>query len=59
MYNTLKRMWSDESGQGLPEYALLVSAVVMMVVAATGLFGTQVQALFTQIGTYITGHGPT
>lgn len=56
MFNTLKRMWNDESGQGLPEYALLVAAVVVMVVAASTLFAGQVQTLFTNIGTYITGN---
>lgn len=54
MVATLKRMWNDESGQGLPEYALLVAAVVVMVVAASTLFTDDVQTLFTNIGTYIT-----
>lgn len=53
MINTLKRMWNDESGQGLPEYALLVAAVVVMVVAASTLFADDVETLFTSIGTYI------
>ena len=56
MVATLKRMWNDESGQGLPEYALLVAAVVVMVVAAAGLFRTSVVSLFTNIGTYITAN---
>ena len=53
MINTLKRMWNDESGQGLPEYALLVAAVVVMVVAASTLFAEEVETLFGDIGTYI------
>jgi Flp pilus assembly pilin Flp len=53
MISTLKRMWNDESGQGLPEYALLVAAVVVMVVAASTLFAPQVSTLFTNIGAYI------
>jgi Flp pilus assembly pilin Flp len=50
----IRKLWSDESGQGLPEYALLVAAVVVMVVAASTLFSQQVQNLFNAIGNYIT-----
>ena len=50
----IKKFWNDEAGQGLPEYALLVGAVVVMVVAASTLFTTQVSAVFTSIGSYIT-----
>lgn len=53
MVATLKRMWNDESGQGLPEYALLVAAVVVMVVTASALFGDDVQTLFNSIGDYV------
>lgn len=53
MVAMLKRMWNDESGQGLPEYALLVAAVVVMVVAASVLFTDDVSDLFNSIGDYI------
>ncbi len=53
MYAALKQFWTDESGQGLPEYALLVAAVVVMVIAATALFATEVQNLFDRIGSRI------
>jgi Flp pilus assembly pilin Flp len=58
MFNVIKRLWNDESGQGLPEYALLVAAVVVMVVAASTLFTGSVSTLFTNIGTYITANSP-
>ena len=53
MVKLIKSLWNDESGQGLPEYALLVAAVVVMVVAASILFTDEVSQLFTSIGTYI------
>jgi Flp pilus assembly pilin Flp len=53
MASLIKRLWQDEAGQGLPEYALLVAAVVVMVVAASILFTNVVKQLFTDIGTYI------
>lgn len=54
MVNLIKSLWNDESGQGLPEYALLVAAVVVMVVAAAALFGDDVKNLFQDVGDYIT-----
>lgn len=59
MVKVIKSFWNDESGQGLPEYALLVAAVVVMVIAATALFAEDVQGLFDNIGTYISGNDPT
>jgi pilus assembly protein Flp/PilA len=53
MLNTIRRFWNDEAGQGLPEYALLVAAVVVMVVAASALFGDVVKTLFSDVGSYI------
>ena len=50
----IKNLWNDEAGQGLPEYALLVGAVVVMVVAASTLFAGSVSTVFSNIGTYIT-----
>jgi len=59
MVAVIKQFWNDESGQGLPEYALLVAAVVVMVIAATTLFADDVQGLFNNIGDYITDNDPT
>lgn len=58
MVALMRKLWNDEAGQGLPEYALLVAAVVVMVVGATTLFAEEVQGLFDSIGTFISGHSP-
>lgn len=50
MVKVIKQFWNDESGQGLPEYALLVAAVVVMVILATSLFAEPVRNLFASIG---------
>ena len=50
MSNPLQKLRTDESGQGLAEYALLVAGVVMMVVAAMTLFSGEVVELFQRIG---------
>lgn len=43
----------DEAGQGASEYALLLAAVVVTVIAATTLFADHVQALWASIGEYM------
>jgi Flp pilus assembly pilin Flp len=53
MVKVIKQFWNDESGQGLPEYALLVAAVVVMVIVASTLFADDVQNLFNSIGSEI------
>ena len=58
MVKMIKQLWNDESGQGLPEYALLVAAVVVMVVVASLLFTDVVQQLFNDIGDYIETNSP-
>ena len=50
MSNPLRKLRTDESGQGLAEYALLVAGVVTMVVAAMTLFAGEVTELFQRIG---------
>ena len=40
---------SEEEGQGLAEYALLVLLIALPTVLAVGFFGEQVQALYTII----------
>jgi len=49
----LRQLWTDESGQGLPEYALLVAAVVVMVVTASVLLSEPINDLFSNINEYI------
>lgn len=54
----LEQLWNDESGQALPEYTLLVAAIVVMVVGATVLWDSEVKGLFTSIAGYISGNTP-
>lgn len=50
--------WRSESGQGLPEYALLVAGVVVLVVSASAIFSGSVAQLFQSIGLYLSGNSP-
>ena len=49
----LAQLWnwlrSDERGQGLAEYGLIILLVALVVIGAVALFGEQIMAIFTNI----------
>ena len=50
-----KAFWSDESGQDLAEYALLIALIALVVIGAVTLLGTSIQTVFTNIATALGG----
>jgi Flp pilus assembly pilin Flp len=54
----ITRLWTDETGQGLPEYAMLVAAVVVLVVSLFILSTDQIARFFGNIDEYINTEGP-
>ena len=42
----IKRLWKEEEGQGLVEYAILIGIIVVGVVAVVLAIGTWVQGRF-------------
>jgi pilus assembly protein Flp/PilA len=42
----LKRIWKDESGQGMVEYGLIIGLVAIAVIAALILLGGKITNLF-------------
>ena len=47
------RLWSEEEGQGLVEYILICSMIVILVVATLGVFGTSLGAYYDEIASKI------
>jgi pilus assembly protein Flp/PilA len=45
----LTRLWKNEEGQDLAEYALLIALIALVVIAAVTLLGTQIQTVFNNI----------
>ena len=58
MRNSLKRLWQDEQGQDLVEYALLLVLIALASAATIKTLGTAVKSVFanasTALGTYAT-----
>jgi Flp pilus assembly pilin Flp len=49
----IRKLWNDESGQGLTEYALLTGAVATMIVALAALFTEELQTMLNTIGAHV------
>ncbi len=51
MFALVKKLWSDESGQGLVEYALIIALVAIGLIVALRLMRTNLQGIFQTINT--------
>ncbi|HMC83578.1 MAG TPA: Flp family type IVb pilin [Candidatus Polarisedimenticolia bacterium] len=45
----LTRLWRNEEGQDLAEYALFIALIALVVIVAVTLLGTRIQAVFNNI----------
>jgi len=45
----LTRLWRNEEGQDLAEYALLIALIALVVIVAVTLLGTRIQTVFNNI----------
>ena len=52
---SLKRLWREEQGQDLIEYALLVSLIGLVVAAAFPALGNAIEGVFNKADTCMTG----
>lgn len=45
----LKRLWNDEEGQGLVEYALIIALISIVIIAFGSQVGDAIKAVFADI----------
>jgi Flp pilus assembly pilin Flp len=48
--NRLKALWSDESGQDVAEYAVMLAVILVIVVGTIRLIGSNANNVFSQVG---------
>ena len=51
----LLSIWTDESGQDLAEYAILIGLIALAVIVAVRLLGGTISTVFNAIGTTLSG----
>lgn len=51
----LKRLWNDEEGQGLIEYALIIAIISIVIIIAGDDVATAISGIFTRISESLNG----
>jgi Flp pilus assembly pilin Flp len=53
MGNLLRNLWSDEQGQDVAEYSVMLAVILVIVVGAVRLIGSNANGIFSQVGSAI------
>jgi Flp pilus assembly pilin Flp len=53
MKRFLKQLWSDEQGQDIAEYAVMLAVILVIVVGTIRLIGTNANNVFSSVGSAI------
>ncbi|MGE5734965.1 MAG: Flp family type IVb pilin [Acidobacteriota bacterium] len=53
MSNLIHRMWSDEQGQDIAEYAVMVAVILIIVVGTIRLIGSNSNTVFSSVASAI------
>lgn len=53
MANFLRQLWSDERGQDIAEYAVMLAVILVIVIGTVRLIGTNANTVFSQVGSAI------
>jgi Flp pilus assembly pilin Flp len=51
MSEMLRKMWLDDGGQDVPEYALMLALILALVIAVVGGIGSSANSIFTRVST--------
>ena len=53
MSKFLRKLWSDDEGQDIAEYAVMLAVILVIVVGTIRLIGTNANNVFSQVGSAI------
>lgn len=53
MTKFLKKIWKDESGQDIAEYAVMLAVILVIVVGTIRLIGSNANTVFSEVGSSI------
>ncbi|MCG0274880.1 MAG: Flp family type IVb pilin [Thermosediminibacteraceae bacterium] len=53
MLTLVKKLWSDQKGQAMAEYGLILALVAVAAIAMLRLLGTNISARFNEVATEI------
>ncbi len=53
MSDFIRRMWSEEEGQDIAEYAVMLAVILVLVVGTIRLIGTNANNVFSQVASSV------
>ena len=53
MANLIQKLWKDEQGQDIAEYAVMLAVILVIVVGTIRLIGSNANTVFSQVGSAI------
>ncbi len=53
MRQFLNKVWNDEQGQDIAEYAVMLAVILVIVIGTVRLIGTNANVVFSQVGSAI------
>jgi Flp pilus assembly pilin Flp len=53
MYELLRKLWSDDEGQDIAEYAVMLAVILVIVVGTIRLVGSQANNVFSETASSI------
>jgi Flp pilus assembly pilin Flp len=53
MGHSIRNLWSDEQGQDIAEYSVMLAVVLVIVVGTVRLIGSNASNVFSQVGSSI------
>ena len=48
-----RQLWSDERGQDIAEYAVMLAVILVIVIGTVNLIGTKANSVFSTVGSAI------
>ena len=53
MMDTLSRLWSQEEGQDIAEYAIMLAVILVIVVGTVRLIGSNANTVFSSVASSV------
>lgn len=53
MSNFIRRIWTEEAGQDIAEYAVMVAVILIIVVGTIRLIGSNSNTVFSQVASAV------
>ena len=53
MNQTIRRLWCDQQGQDIAEYAVMLAVILVIVVGTIRLIGSNANTVFSQVASSI------